>query len=135
MSNITYVKIGLYEYKRLPKIGPKYICSSVRDSEGEAIPCIGGSGGSVWVMGKWSMGQWMVCVIRFQKMYVLYGIKQRCTMAQAMKIREIKMFRFKTFLRVQFKEKNFLVFFSAGHTCKKGENYVLCDQPFMCFCK
>ena len=135
MSNITYVKIGLYEYKRLPKIGPKYICSSVRDSEGEAIPCIGGSDGSVWVMGKWSMGQWMVCVIRFQKMYVLYGIKQRCTMAQAMKIREIKMFRFKTFLRVQFKEKNFLVFFLCRSNMQKRRKLCFMRQPFMCFCK
>ena len=30
-------------------------CTTVRDSEGQAIPCIGGSDGSVWVMGKWSM--------------------------------------------------------------------------------
>ena len=30
-------------------------CTTVRDSEGQAIPCIGGSDGSLWVMGKWSM--------------------------------------------------------------------------------
>ena len=70
MSNITYVKIGLHRHKRLPKIGPKYICSSVRDSEGEAIPCIGGSGGSVWVMGKWSMGQWVDCV------FIIYAFRK-----------------------------------------------------------
>ena len=29
----------------------------MRDSEGQAIPCNGGSDGSVRVMGKWSM-QW-----------------------------------------------------------------------------
>ena len=29
-------------------------CTTVRDSEGQAIPCNGGSDGSVWVMGKWS---------------------------------------------------------------------------------
>ena len=33
-------------------------CTTVRDSEGQAIPCNGGSDGSVWVMGKWSM-QWV----------------------------------------------------------------------------
>ena len=35
----------------------------------------GGSGGSVWVMGEWSVGQWIVVVISFQKMYGLYGLK------------------------------------------------------------
>ena len=35
----------------------------------------GGSGGSVWVMGEWSVGQWIVGVISFQKMYGLYGLK------------------------------------------------------------
>ena len=32
-------------------------------------------GGSVWVMGEWSVGQWIVGVISFQKMYGLYGLK------------------------------------------------------------
>ena len=30
-------------------------CTTVRDSEGQTIPCNGGSDGSVWAMGKWSM--------------------------------------------------------------------------------
>ncbi len=34
-----------------------------------------GSGGSVWVMGEWSVGQWIVDVISFQKMYGLWGLK------------------------------------------------------------
>ena len=29
-------------------------CTTVRDSEGQAIPCNGRSDGSVWMMGKWS---------------------------------------------------------------------------------
>ena len=51
----------------------------MRDSEGQAIPCNGGSDGSVramgkwfcgsdgsvWVMGEWSVGQWIVGVISF----------------------------------------------------------------------
>ena len=31
--------------------------------------------GLVWVMGEWSVGQWIVGVISFQKMYGLYGLK------------------------------------------------------------
>ena len=30
-------------------------CTTVRDSEGQATPCNGGSDESVWVMEKWSM--------------------------------------------------------------------------------
>ena len=30
-------------------------CTTVRDSEGQAIPCNGSSDGSARVMGKWSM--------------------------------------------------------------------------------
>ena len=37
---------------------------------------LGGFGGSVWVMGEWSVGQWILGVISFQKMYGLYGLKQ-----------------------------------------------------------
>ena len=44
----------------------------MRDSEGQAIPCNGGSDVSVWVMGEWSVGQWIVGVISFQKIYGLY---------------------------------------------------------------
>ena len=29
----------------------------------------------MWVMGEWSVGQWIVGVIGFQKMYGLYGLK------------------------------------------------------------
>ena len=29
----------------------------------------------MWVMGEWSVGQWIVGVISFQKMYGLYGLK------------------------------------------------------------
>ena len=50
----------------------------MRDSEGQAIPCNGGSDGSVWIMGKWSinaMGQWIVDAMRFQKIFGLYGVE------------------------------------------------------------
>ena len=36
---------------------------------------LGGSGGSVWVMGEWSVIQWIVGVISFQNMYGLYRLK------------------------------------------------------------
>ena len=29
----------------------------------------------MWVMGEWSVGQWIVGVLSFQKMYGLYGLK------------------------------------------------------------
>ena len=29
----------------------------------------------MWVMGEWSVGQWIVGVISFQKMYGLYGLQ------------------------------------------------------------
>ena len=35
----------------------------------------GGFGGSVCVMGEWSLGQWIVGVIIFKKIYGLYGLK------------------------------------------------------------
>ena len=31
----------------------------------------------MWVMGEWSVGQWIVGVISFQKMYGLYGLKHQ----------------------------------------------------------
>ena len=34
-----------------------------------------GFGGSVWVMGKWSVGQWIVGVMRFQKIIGLYSVE------------------------------------------------------------
>ena len=29
----------------------------------------------MWVMGEWSVGQWIVGVLSFQRMYGLYGLK------------------------------------------------------------
>ena len=29
----------------------------------------------MWVMGEWSVGQWIVGVISFQKIFGLYGLK------------------------------------------------------------
>ena len=34
-----------------------------------------GYGGSVWVMGEWAVGQGIVGVTSFQKIYGLYGLK------------------------------------------------------------
>ena len=31
-------------------------------------------GGSVWVMAEWAVGQWIVGVTSFQKIYGLYGL-------------------------------------------------------------
>ena len=36
---------------------------------------MGGSGGSGNVMGEWKVGQWIVSVISFQKIFGLYGLK------------------------------------------------------------
>ena len=36
---------------------------------------LGGSGRSLWVMGEWSVGQWIVDVRSFQKIFGLYGLK------------------------------------------------------------
>ena len=33
-----------------------------------------GYGGSVWVMGEWGVGQWIVDITSFQKIYGLYGL-------------------------------------------------------------
>ena len=33
-----------------------------------------GYGGSVWVMGEWAVGQWIVSITSFQKIYGLYGL-------------------------------------------------------------
>ena len=33
-----------------------------------------GYGGSMWVMGEWAVGYWIVGVISFQKIYGLYGL-------------------------------------------------------------
>ena len=34
-----------------------------------------GYGGSVWVMGEWAVGYWIVGVIRFQKIYGFYSVE------------------------------------------------------------
>ena len=34
-----------------------------------------GYGGSVWVMGEWAVGFWIVGVTSFQKIYGFYGLK------------------------------------------------------------
>ena len=34
-----------------------------------------GYGGSVWVIGEWAVGYWIVVVTSFQKIYGLYGLK------------------------------------------------------------
>ena len=36
---------------------------------------MGGLGGSMWVMGEWSVSQWIVGVISFQKIFGLYGVE------------------------------------------------------------
>ena len=39
---------------------------------------VGGSrgyGGSVWVMGEWAVGYWIIGVTSFQKIYGSYGLK------------------------------------------------------------
>ena len=35
-----------------------------------------GLGGSVWVMGEWSVSQWILGVMRFQKIFGLYGVER-----------------------------------------------------------
>ena len=42
---------------------------------GWVLSGFGGSDGSVWVMGECTVGQWIVGVISFQKIYGLYGLK------------------------------------------------------------
>ena len=37
---------------------------------------LGGSGGSMWVMGEWSVSQWILGVMRFQKIFGLYGVER-----------------------------------------------------------
>ena len=36
---------------------------------------MGGLGGSMWVMSEWSVSQWILGVMRFQKIFGLYGLK------------------------------------------------------------
>ena len=37
---------------------------------------MGGLGGSVWVMGEWSVSQWILGVMRFQKIFGLYCVER-----------------------------------------------------------
>ena len=37
---------------------------------------MGGFGVSVWVMGEWSVGQWILGVMRFQKIFGLYSVER-----------------------------------------------------------
>ena len=34
-------------------------------------------GGSLWVMGEWEVGQWIVGVNSFQKIYAFYSVKHQ----------------------------------------------------------
>ena len=36
----------------------------------------GGFCGSVWVMGEWSVSQWILAVVRFQKIFSLYSVER-----------------------------------------------------------
>ena len=36
---------------------------------------VGGFCGSVWVMGEWAVGYWIVSVTSFQKIYGLYSVE------------------------------------------------------------
>ena len=37
---------------------------------------MGELGGSVWVMGEWSVSQWILGVMRFQKIFGLYSVER-----------------------------------------------------------
>ena len=37
---------------------------------------MGGLGGSMWVMSEWSVSQWILGVMRFQKIFGLYGVER-----------------------------------------------------------
>ena len=37
---------------------------------------MGGLGGSMWVMSEWSVSQWILGVIRFQKIFGLYSVER-----------------------------------------------------------
>ena len=41
----------------------------------------------MWVMGEWSVGQWIVGVKSFQKMYGLYGLKHQTVEVEMLPIR------------------------------------------------
>ena len=70
-SDPTVVAFHLFDILRTRR------CTTVRDSEGQAIPCNGGSDGSGWVMGKWSMqwvsGWWMPWGFRKYRVFFLTG--------------------------------------------------------------
>ena len=37
---------------------------------------MGGLGGSIWVMGEWSVSQWILDAMMFQKIFGLYGVER-----------------------------------------------------------
>ena len=47
-----------------------YNCARLRRLFGK----MGGLGGSMWVMSEWSVSQWILGVMRFQKIFGLYGL-------------------------------------------------------------
>ena len=52
-----------------------YNCARLRRSYGK-MGGLGGSGGSMWVMGEWSVSQWILGVMRFPKIFGLYGVER-----------------------------------------------------------
>ena len=52
-----------------------YNCARLRRPYGK-MGGLGGFGESVWVMGEWSVSQWILGVMRFQKIFGLYGVER-----------------------------------------------------------
>ena len=48
-----------------------YNCARLRGSKGK----MGGLGGSEWVIGEWSVNQWILGVMRFQQIFGLSGVE------------------------------------------------------------
>ena len=40
------------------------------------VDVLGGFGGSVWVIGEWSVSQWILTVMKFQKIFGLYRVER-----------------------------------------------------------
>ena len=53
-----------------------------RSSHAWVMVGFGGSGRSVLVTGEWAVGQWIVGVMSFQKMYGLISLKHQIRVAQ-----------------------------------------------------
>ena len=49
-----------------------YNCARLRRPFGK----MGGLGASMWVMSEWSVSQWILGVMRFQKIFGLYGVER-----------------------------------------------------------